>query len=290
MKNITPTQFNKTTRCILVVLSGIMFCWHVVSGQPTHQDLNKYLEKFPGNLELREDVPQRYHVVTDYFNKDIYGNFMNKMRVSGDYTRGLEGGLVKWINVFVAHANQLDQSFPQGEKQEFMENFTYIPSEKMMLESSFGNFPQQLVHLKNLVWDMMAIEAFAWSYLDSLKLNQSISASVINGQVEMDGIGIFENRDIRLRWTGISEMNQEICAVIEYLAMDNPLNVEFGDFKLKGRSHYWGTIWVSLEDKQIEYAFMYEDVVMDMKTPGQTDNQLVNTTREIVFEKLNEEL
>jgi hypothetical protein len=290
MKNTTQTQFNGTIRWILVVLSVIMFCWLEVSGQPTHQDLKNYLEGFPDNLVLREDVSQRYHIVTDYFNKDIYGNFMNKMRVSGDYTRGLEGGKVKWNNVYVANANQLDQSFPQGEKQEFMENFTYIPSEKMMLESSFENFPQQLVHLKNLVWDMMGIEAFAWVYLDSLKLNQSISASIINGQVEMDGIGVFENRDIQLRWTGISEMNQEICAVIEYLAMDNPLNAEFGDFKMKGRSHYWGTIWVSMEDKQIEHAFMYEDVVMDLKLPGQPNNQLINTTREIVFEKLNEEL
>ena len=290
MENAIPTQFGKTTRWILVVLLAIMFCWLEAFGQVDDRDLKNYLKKFPGNIVFREDILQRYHVVTDYFNKDIYGKFMNKMRVSGDYTRGMEGGQVKWNNVYVAYANQLEESFPQGEKQEFMENFTYIPSGKMMLESSFENFPQQLVHLKNLVWDMMGIEAFAWLYLDSLKLNQSISASGINGKVEMDGIGVFENRDIQLRWTGISEMNQEICAVIEYLAMDNPLNIEFGDFKMKGRSHYWGTIWVSMEDKQIEYAYMYEDVVMDMKLPGQSDKQLINTTREIVFEKLLEKL
>jgi hypothetical protein len=290
MKNTTKTQFNKSTRWMLVVLLVIMFCWLDASGQDENQDLRKYLEKFPGDLVLHEVVPQRYHIVADYFNKDLYGNFLNKMRVSGDYTRGLEGGKAKWNNVYIANADRLKASFPQGEKQEFMENFTYIPSEKMLLESSFENFPQQLVQLKNLVWDMMGIEAFAWVYLDSLKLNRSIRASVINGQVEMDGIGVFENRDIRLRWTGITEMNREICAVIEYLAMDNPLNVEFGDFKMKGRSHYWGTVFVSMEDKQIEHAYMYEDVVMDMNLPGQPDNQLINTTREIVFEKLNQEL
>jgi len=290
MKKRIQIRYRKATSLMLVALLAILFSWGDAYSQADNQNLRKYLEKIPDNLMLREEVPQRYHMMADYFNKDIFGHFMNKMRVSGDYTRGLEGGKVKWNHVYVATSNQMETPFPQGEKQEFMEDFTYIPSEKMMLESSFENFPQQLVHLKNLVWDMMGIEAFAWLYLDSLKLNEFKSATLIDGQVEMDGIGVFENRNIRLRWNGITDMNQEICAVIEYLAMDNPLNAEFGDFKMKGRSHYWGTILVSLEDKQIEHACMYEDVVMDMKLPGQTENQLINTTREIVIEKLIEEL
>jgi hypothetical protein len=290
MKKRVQIRYRKATSWMLVVLLAIIVSGREAYGQADNQNLRKYLEKIPDNLILREEVPQRYHMVADYFNKDIYGHFMNKMRVSGDYTRALEGGKVRWNHVYVATSNQMESPFPQGEKQEFMEDFTYIPSEKMMLESSFKNFPQQLVHLKNLVWDMMGIEAFAWLYLDSLKLNDVKSAIRINGQVEMDGIGVFENRNIRLRWNGITKMNQEICAVIEYLAMDNPLNAEFGDFKMHGRSHYWGTILVSLEDKQIEHACMYEDVVMDMKFPGQTENQLINTTREIVVEKLLDEL
>lgn len=290
MKNINLRRTSNTASWMMIILLAILFSGRKALSQTDDQDLRKYLKQIPDNLILREEVPQRYHMVADYFNKDIYGHFINKMRVSGDYTRALEGGKVKWNHVYVASSNQQEAPFSQGEKQEFMEDFTYIPSEKMMLESSFENFPQQLVHLKNLVWDMMAIEEFAWLYLDSLKLNQTVSANLINGEVEMDGIGIFENRDIRLTWNGITEMNQEICAVIEYLAMDNPLIVEFGEFKMKGRSHYWGTILVSLEDKQIEHANMYEDVVMDMKLPGQADNQLINATREIIVEKLIDEL
>ncbi len=253
-------------------------------------DIKQYLMGLPGDLDLIEEIPQRYHIITDYFSKDIYGNFFNKMRVTGDYTRGLENGTVKWNNVFIANSIDMETQFPRGEKQEYMENFTYIPSEKMMLESSYENFPQQNVHAKNLVWDMMGIEIFAWMYFDSLELNKTISASAINGPVEMEGIGTFENKNIRLTWTGISSMNNEICAVIEYITMDNPIDAEFGDFKMKGRSHYWGTIWVSLEDKQIEHALLFEDVVMDMKLPGQPNNQLINTTREIVFEKLSLDL
>jgi hypothetical protein len=53
-----------------------------------------------------------------------------------------------------------------------------------------------------------------------------------------------------------------------------------------GRSHYWGTIWVSLEDKQIEHAVLYEDVVMEMNLPGQTNKQIIDATREISFVKV----
>jgi len=286
MKNVI-FNYSSTIRLTIVFL----FWANLFSQHSMAQDagIEQYLKGLPNDLELNEDVPQRYHIVTDYFNKDIFGNFMNKMRVTGDYTRGLDNGIVKWNNVFIASSDGLEKPFPEGEKQEYMENFTYIPSEKMMLESSYENFPQQNVHVKNLVWDMMGIEVFAWMYFDSLKLNESFSATELNEVVEMDGIGTFENKDIRLTWTGISSMNNEICAVIEYITMDNPIDAKFGDFKMKGRSHYWGTIWVSLEDKQIEHAMLFEDVVMDMKLPGQPNNQLINTTREIVFEKLNEE-
>jgi hypothetical protein len=85
-------------------------------------------------------------------------------------------------------------------------------------------------------------------------------------------------------------MNGEVCAIIEFLAMDNPLNLDFGGVSLKGRSHYWGNVLVSLSDKQIEHAEMYEDVLMDMKLPGQPDNQIINATREIIFIKIKERI
>ena len=81
-------------------------------------------------------------------------------------------------------------------------------------------------------------------------------------------------------------MNNELCILIQFLAMDNPLEVNMGTITGKGRSHYWGNIWVSLKDKQIEYAVLHEDVILDMQiTPDQ--KQLVDATREIKFEKIH---
>ncbi len=101
----------------------------------------------------------------------------------------------------------------------------------------------------------------------------------------MAGQGSFENKDIKLTWTGISKQNGELCAVIDYRTMNNLLEVSYEGMDMKGRSHYWGTIWVSLKDKQIEHAVLYEDVVMEMNLPGQTQKQIMNSTREICFKR-----
>jgi hypothetical protein len=163
----------------------------------------------------------------------------------------------------------------------------------MVSQSAFEGFPANNpndFNVKNLVWDMMGFEAFAWVYWDSLKLNGEFAPKSINGKVDLAGAGYFENRHIKLLFSGITEMNGESCVIIQFLAMDNPLEIEteLNGMKLafKGRSHYWGNILVSLQDKQIEQVILHEDVVMKMNIPGvQTD--IVDATRELKVDKLN---
>jgi hypothetical protein len=246
----------------------------------------QYLNSLPRGLNLIEKEPQKYSVTADYFNGDIFGNFVNKTRVTGNYTRGFKNGTVKWNRVSISNGTTREGPFANPTPQSYMENFTYKPSDKMLDAGSFPDFPPNSFHSKNLVWDMLAIESFAWAYFDSLKLNQMYRPANINNKMILAGEGTFQNKEIQLVWTGISRMNDEICALIEYRTMDNPLAVDTEQLKIKGRSHYWGTIWVSLTDKQIEHATLYEDVVMDMTFANQP-NQLINTTRIIQFEKLN---
>jgi hypothetical protein len=104
--------------------------------------------------------------------------------------------------------------------------------------------------------------------------------------MDLAGQGSFENKDVQITWTGVSFRNGTNCAVIEYRTMNNPLEYSGEGMSMKGRSHYWGTIWVSLDDKQIEHAVLFEDVVMEMNLPGQTTKQIMNATREISFLKV----
>jgi hypothetical protein len=48
---------------------------------------------------------------------------------------------------------------------------------------------------------------------------------------------------------------------------------------LKGRSDYWGQIWVSLATKQIEYGTLNESVVGEMKLPAEETTRIINVFR-----------
>ena len=244
----------------------------------------KVLESLPQNLEL-EDELQKYQVTTIHYNSDMFGNFFNKFRVRGEYTRGLDNGKVKWNNVTVAMSMQRNADFSSGTKLRYMEDYSYLPSPDMLNPEKFETFEEHSAYAKNLIWDMLGIEGFAWAYFDVLELNKPYNATDFNGKMDLAGQGFFENKDVVLTWTGISKFNDELCATIEYRTMNNPLEYKEESMSMKGRSHYWGTIWVSIEDKQVEHANVFEDVMMELQLSGQSGTQLMNATREIVFKK-----
>ena len=274
---------------VILTLITVFMCSIFVNAQKKHGIDYLSLRKLPA-LSLEEKIPYSYEMTADYYNHDILGTFTGKMQVKGTYTRGLENGKVKWEDVTIAQASGIDQAFPEGTKQGYMENFSYNPSENMIKTDAFKNFPVATgVFAKNLVWDVLSFEVFGWVYYDSLQLNIPFTARKMNGKMDLPELGSFENKDIKLTWTGISTMNNKVCAVIEFLAMDNPLDFKTDFIQMKGRSHYWGTLWLSLSDKQIEYGILHEDVNMDMKMPGQEKSQLMNTTRKIEFIKIQKQ-
>ena len=55
---------------------------------------------------------------------------------------------------------------------------------------------------------------------------------------------------------------------------------------MSGRSHYWGEVYVSLADKEIEYATLFEDVVTDVLMKGQSQNYLGYTMRNIILSRI----
>lgn len=277
----------KTIKSVLLISIAAIFAVGVQAQKLRESKISEILSSgsLPQNLVLNNE-PQKYLVTTDHFNTDIFGNFINKMRVKGEYTRGLESGKAKWNNVTISMAMTRDAEFPEGNPVDYMEDFTYNISEDMLKPEAFATFGENSAFTKNLIWDMMGIEGFAWSSFKKLKLNESFADERFKGKMDLAGQGSFENKDVQILWTGISERNGETCAVFEYRTFNNPLEYAGEGMSMKGRSHYWGTIWVSLEDKQIEHAVLYEDVVMEMNLPGQTSKQIMNAVREISFVKV----
>ena len=253
------------------------------------RSVDDYLKGLPKDLRIDNKTPQRYSMTADYYNGDIFGNFETKYRITGEYTRGLKDGLVKWNNVYIAGSDVLDEPFPEGVKQEYIENMKYIPSEKMLEESSFRKFPTDITSTfaKNLIWDMMCIEEMAGKYFDSLKLNQDYVTAETNQEIQLAGSGSYHNKNIHISWIGITKMHDEICAVIDYRVFGNKLELDMPGLKSKGSEHYWGKTWVSLKDKQIEYAVMYSSTIQELNITGLPESIIVKTTREVKVEKMN---
>ncbi|MDD2265015.1 MAG: hypothetical protein WC513_01160 [Bacteroidales bacterium] len=268
------------------LLTGACLCIHSCSSTGQHAIKVKNFPDSLPKIELEEKTPQKYLMTAEYFNKDFYGNLFSKVKVTGEYTRGLDSGYVCWNNVYIAQVNIPAESYGEGERQDYMENIRYIPSQDMLEESFFQEFNTDNVFARNLIWDMKAIEGFAWDYNDSLQLNKTHVVQDVGGSFDMADIGTYAHTKVEVDWIGISMMNGKLCAIIEYRALDNKVELNIDMFKSKGTELYWGKTWVSLENKQIEYVQMYSNTVQEMEIPGMPDKMLTSTKRVLKLERI----
>ena len=265
---------------LLIIVPSVLY------GQSDKVFLKKYLTELP-KVAVSSKL-QKYRMTAVYTNRDLYGNFTGKQKVSGDYTRGLENGFVSWNSIFISGSNSFSEPFPAGTNQAYMENLKYVPSSKTLEADFFKDFPStpEAVFAKNLVWDMMAIEGFAWDYTDSLKLNVNYTIPDIKGEFSMADIGTYTHTKIQVCWTGISYKNGEMCAVIDFRAIDNKIEMSMDAIKTKGTEQYWGTVWISFKDKLIESAEMYGGTIQEIEVKGMKDKFLIKTIRELEVNKI----
>ena len=132
---------------------------------------------------------------------------------------------------------------------------------------------------------MVFIKLTQLSKFQGVLYNTRIKPANIDGVVNLAGQGSFENRNSTVRWMGVTTLNNIPCAVLEYRQMDGKVQVEMTGFKMQGRSHYWGTIWISLLTRRMERAEMTEDVLSYIEFQDQPGIR-TNTLREITVEKI----
>jgi hypothetical protein len=238
----------------------------------------------PREVAVSDAGPRAYRFTVDYQSANPQGAIVLRQRITGVYTRGLVGGEVEWKNVAQSEANGASGPFGAAQKRDFMQGMRYKNDLVVTMQPEFFKaFPATAVYERNLVWDTGMIELFGQGYFDKLKLNQPYHA-MTDQSVKMPGLGTFHNRDVVLEWVGRSYRNGQDCALIDYRAFLNPLELAAGGMSLRARSDYWGQIWVSLKTKQIEYATLYENVSGELKLPGQDTPQPLSVFRSGVFE------
>jgi hypothetical protein len=272
-------------RTVLIVVT--FFAALDLLGHSQTQPLSEAKWSLPRGLAVKDAGPRTYRFTVEYNSANSQGDIFQRQRLTAEYTRGLSGGQVMWKNVTQATAEGATAPFGTAQKRDFMEGFRY----RNDLDSSFRpdffmGFPPTAIMERNLVWDTGMIEMFGQNYFDHLKLNEPYHA-ISNGDTEIPAVGRFHNRDVVLEWVGRSKRNGEDCAVIEYQAFFNPIEIAVGGMTMKGRSDYWGQIWVSLATKQIDYGTIYESVVAEMKLPGQETSQIVDIFRSGSLESIS---
>ncbi|MDR1406601.1 MAG: hypothetical protein LBJ23_00970 [Tannerella sp.] len=267
-----------------ILFSVLLLAFSINAANAQKEIPAAYLKLLPNDLKLDNSIVRSYRMTTDYYDFDLNSNFLAKRRITGIIT--YETDSAQWKDVYYAESKVQDETFSQGEKQHFLQDFKYRPNENVLTSEFFSDYlPEANPFVMNLIWDALGFDALAYCCWDSLKLNEEFLSKNINSELKI-AIGTFENRDIRITWLGITKINGKICAVLKYSAMNNPLKLEYGNMSMSGRSHYWGEIYVSLSDKQIEYANLMEDVITDVNIKGREKNILGYTTRYINLSKI----
>jgi hypothetical protein len=226
-----------------------------------------------------------YRVTSTLYNRDLAGKTTSKVRLTARYTRSVEGEEVScvWNDARIAAPPDPSDPFPPGAPLDFLDGFDYRLSGEILGEDLYRDVPgADLKHLvKTLVWDAAAMEPPFWDHFDRLELNRDyVVPGFEDTTLALGNWGALRMKNLRMRWAGVSKVNGETCAVILYRSLANP--VRQGAAGPGGRSLYWGTIDVSLGDKQVQVFTMIEDVILEMPAaPG-----AMNLQREVRFDRL----
>ncbi len=218
----------------------------------------------PSSAQLPDS--QVYRVTFDYHFVNVRGEVQRRERVQGRYARDQQKKTVTWTNITLATSRGMGEFGPAAPKA-LMEGFAYplrTDARLMLTDAFYKGIPATAMHERNLVLDTRMFEMFGEDSLDRLKPDAPYQFDK-DHQIDLAGAGTFKNRDLQLRLTGTAVRNGKECAIVDYVALFNPLELTLPGFRMVGRSHYWGQVWVSRADKQLEYATLYEDVLGEVR-------------------------
>ncbi|MGD2246350.1 MAG: hypothetical protein PVI11_07380 [Candidatus Aminicenantes bacterium] len=277
-------------QALFVVFSLALNAAYPQKGQSQTKSVDEYLSRLPAELKLEKKVPQKYHMTSYWNNRDVSGNTAGRIRITGEFTRSLKDDQVDclWNNVRIARASGPSKPFPESELLDYMEDFSYTLSGEIMKEEFYKDFPDTDVRniIKTLIWDAPMIEVVYMS-LDNLTYNKTFRSTDFEGMtIQMANFALIKMRDLRLTWTGLSKRNGEVCALIQYKSFSNPVYSKTDAMNIKGRSCYWGSFLVSLEDKRVKYVALNEDIILEMEFPNDSVKRLINIQREVEFENI----
>ena len=104
-----------------------------------------------------------------------------------------------------------------------------------------------------------------------------------NNDIKVEGSYTFSSSYLKCIWSDITLHNAEICAIVKFESLNSQL-ISYSRDKIvtKGRDMYYGEIWISFSDKQIQRLVMIEDIVGE----NQFDKSFFEMQRIVTFNKV----
>jgi hypothetical protein len=274
----------KTPKYLIIVFALIT---NSLSAQ--YKNVDQYFKIKPIEIKSQKSGIQEYDVTLKWQNLDaIEGSKINCNAVKATYLTGMGNDSVGWKNVSLAQINDFQQKNFNGTNLPSFDGFKYRINETNFLKEDFYKIipTEQRDLAKWLVSDAVQMQGLAWYVFDSLEYNKEFTPKFLKEyDIKFEDWVTFTSRYQKLIWSGIGNHNNEICAIIKFESYYNPLKIDNEQMSVKSRSLYYGEIWISLKDKQVEYASMVEDVIMRLKSSLFPKEQLLDLQREIIFNK-----
>ena len=290
---INKRIFLSTTKIllVLVLLGGLFFCCRKKVEEKVEVEKSKTLDECfetQGSLKFDEKIPQQYRLTSTLYNRDMDGNIVSSMQIAGSFVRSVEEKdvLYRWNNVRMFSSRDTESDFPDGKPLEYMEGLSYALSDEILTEDFYANFPEEDRHfVKTLIWDTPWVEV-AYLTMDNAEYNRTyFSSDLEQKEVKIQNFALLKTKNLKIKWVGVSKKNDEICALLEFKALSNPVTSQTDILSIRGRSCCWGSFFVSLDDHEVEYAEINEDIIMDMSISGKALGEVLNMQRELVFDK-----
>lgn len=229
---------------------------------------------------------QEYDFTMKFLQKDpVEGVIFSGQAVKASYSY-INGDSIKWDNVTMSAISGFSEQITEGQRLAAFDGFSYKTGHDDFLSADFYKAIPLELHdwAMMLVTDAVQMHEMGLIVADSLEFGKAYyPAFMDNFDIEFEESGSFSSDRQKFTWSGLTKYNGEVCAVVDFESQFSMMNFETEHFSMKGRSMYYGVMYISLEDKQVEYSRMMEDVVRRMTPPG----QIVNTQREVIFRKIN---
>jgi len=250
------------------------------------KNVDDYLSMKFSEITATPHEIQEYDVTMKFLQRDpIEGLTFSGQAVKAFYSY-INGDSIKWDNVTMSAINGFAEEIPEGRRLTAFDGFSYKTGHDDFLSADFyKDIPLELHDwARMLVTDAVQMHEMGLIVADSLEFGKAYyPAFMDNFDIEFEGSGSFSSDRQKFTWSGLTKYNGEVCAIVDFESQFSMMNFETENFSMKGRSMYYGVMYISLEDKHVEYSCMIEDVVRRLTPPG----QLVNTQREVIFRKVN---